>query len=249
MGAQQVHRYRGRNKTLGVIGLGNIGRDRGRARDRAQDEGLGYDPIPDRRSGGANRGRDGDARAALPARRFHYGAHAPDPRHQIAGGRGGVCDDEAGRADHQLRARRNRRRAGARRARSRRARWPARRSTSLSKSLPPKDHPLLQFDSVIATPASGRGDRRSANSGRDRYRAADRRISDQWRDQPFGQHARALAQGTGNAGTSSAPGRAAGRALPRSLSRSRRRKSPSASEARQRGSRPSRSQRRRSRAC
>ena len=49
--------------------------------------------------------------------------------------RAGVREDEAGRADRQLRSRRRRRRGGARCARSRAARWPARRSTSSRRSL------------------------------------------------------------------------------------------------------------------
>ena len=114
---------------------------------------------------------------------------------------------------------------------------------------PPTDHPLLTLRQRDRDAASGRGDRRGANPGRDRHRATDRRISDQWRDQPFGQHAGALAQGTGDARTSSAAGRAARPPRRAAHRRAARRRSRSAWAARRRGSRPNRSRRRRSRDC
>ena len=197
------------NKTLGVIGLGNIGRIVAERALGLKMKVIGYDPISDPRRGGADRGGNGDPRAALPARRFHHDPRAADPRHQVARGRGGFRDDEAGRADHQLRARRYRRRAGAcRRARlGQGRRRGARRLRRRAAAEGPSAASIRQRDRDAS---SGRGDRRGANPGRDRYRAADRRVSDQRRDQPLGQHAGALAQGTGNPRTSSAARRAPG---------------------------------------
>ena len=70
------------NKTLGVIGLGNIGRIVAERAIGLKMKVLGYDPILTGEAAARIGSRDGDARAAIPARRFHYGAHAPHPRHQ-----------------------------------------------------------------------------------------------------------------------------------------------------------------------
>ena len=105
-------------------------------------------------------------------------AHAPltATRKSLVGA-AAFAHDEARRADHQLRARRNRRRGRARRgARVGQGRR-ARRSTCSSKSRRRKTIRCFKLRQRDRDAPSGRGDRRGANSGRDRYRATDRRIS------------------------------------------------------------------------
>ena len=98
-------------KTLGLIGCGNIGSI---VADRAHGlkmKVVAYDPFltPER---ALELGRQGRTRRAARPRRFHHPPHAadrPDPRDPVARRAG---QDEEGRPDRQLRARRPDRRSG-----------------------------------------------------------------------------------------------------------------------------------------
>ena len=106
-------------KTLGVIGCGNIGSivaDRAR---RPADEGDRLRSVPVAGARDGSRRREGRARRAVQARRFHHAAHAAHREDQEHHRRGGAQADEEGRAHRQLRARRPGRRGGARTRRSR----------------------------------------------------------------------------------------------------------------------------------
>ena len=142
------------SKTLGVVGLGNIGRI---VADRAlglKMKVIGYDPMLTARGGGADRRRAGDAGPALPARRFHHRPHAADPRHATLVGaaafammkkgvriincaRGGIVDEPA-----LAEAIASGKVAGA-------------ALDVFVEEPPPPDHPLLKLDKVIATPHLG----------------------------------------------------------------------------------------------
>ena len=97
---------------------------------------VAYDPVPDARAGDRARRREGRARRAARPRRLHHPAHAadrPDPQHPQPRESG---QDQEGRADRQLRARRADRRGGAQGRRSTAAMSPAPRSTCSSRSRP-----------------------------------------------------------------------------------------------------------------
>ena len=141
-------------KTLGVIGCGNIG-------SIVADRALGLRmkvialrsvPVAGARQG--SRRREGRARRAVQARRFHHAAHAADREDQEHHRRRGARQDEEGRAHHQLRARRPGRRGGA----ARRARIPgmsrAPPSTCSSRSRP-TTNVLFGHPNVICTPHLG----------------------------------------------------------------------------------------------
>ena len=102
-------------KTLGVIGCGNIGSI---VADRAiglKMKVIAYDPFLSQERATRARRREGRARRAVQARRFHHAAHPAhrqDPQHHR---RRRAQEDEKGRAHHQLRARRAGRRGGDRR--------------------------------------------------------------------------------------------------------------------------------------
>ncbi len=197
------------NKTLGVIGLGNIGRIVAERALGLKMKVIGYDPILTGEAA-ARIGVEMVTLEQLYRRADFITTHAPLTRDTkslvgaaafammkpgvriINCARGGIVDEQA-----LAEALASGKVAGA-------------ALDVFVEEPPPKDHPLLRFRQRDRDAPSGRGDRRGANPGRDRHRAADRRISHQRRDQPFGQHAGALAQGTGNARTSSAARRAAG---------------------------------------
>ena len=101
------------DKTLGVIGCGNIGSI---VADRAQGlrmRVIAFDPFLSPERARRSRRREGRARRAVPARRFHHPAHAAHRQDQEHHRRRGDRDHEEGRAHHQLRARRPGRRGGA----------------------------------------------------------------------------------------------------------------------------------------
>ena len=100
-------------KTLGLIGAGNIGSIVASRAIGLRMKVVAYDPFltPERALELGH--REGRARRAASARRFHHLAHAadrPDARHIVAGRAG---EDQGGRQDHQLRPRRADRRGGA----------------------------------------------------------------------------------------------------------------------------------------
>src|SRR5581483_2464964 len=91
-------------KTLGIIGLGNIGKI---VASRGQGLGMkviAYDPFLTR--GAAQRHRTGRARRPLPPLGFHHRPHAADRRDARDHQRSRLREDERRRARHQLRARR-----------------------------------------------------------------------------------------------------------------------------------------------
>ena len=74
---------------------------------------IAFDPFLSPERAARSRRREGRARRAVPARRFHHAAHAAHRQDQEHHRRGGAGEDEEGRAHHQLRARRAGRRGGA----------------------------------------------------------------------------------------------------------------------------------------
>ena len=121
-------------KVLGLIGCGNIGAI---VADRAHGlkmRVIAYDPYLGARAGAGSRRREGRDGAAPGARRRDLAAHAAERGHPQSFVRRGARQDQAGRADHQLRARRPARRGGAASGDRRRATSPARRSTRSPRS-------------------------------------------------------------------------------------------------------------------
>ena len=101
------------NKTLGVVGLGNIGAIVAERALGLRMKVIALRPVRHRRDGGAHRRRAGDARRALRARRLHHAPHAAHARDARADRARRHRADEAGRPHRELRARRHRRRGGA----------------------------------------------------------------------------------------------------------------------------------------
>ena len=170
------------SKTLGLIGAGNIGSI---VADRAlglRMKVVAYDPFltPER---ALDLGVEKvDARRAARPRRLHHPAHAadrPDPQHPLARESG---EDQEGRADHQLRARRADRRGGAqggageRPRRRRRARRVRRRA---GQGQSPVRHARPGRDA-----ASRRLDHRGAGQRRHPGRRADVGVPDPRRRRP-----------------------------------------------------------------
>ena len=143
------------NRTLGVIGLGNIGRI---VADRARGLGMkviAYDPYLSEKQI-PNLDVELVSLDALLARADAITVHVPRTK-DTAGllGRAAFAKVKPGRAARERGARRDRRRGGAARGARRAARWAARRSTSSRTSRPPKDHPLVGHERVICTPHLG----------------------------------------------------------------------------------------------
>ena len=95
---------------------------------------IAYDPFLSPERALRPRRREGRARRAVQARRFHHAAHAAHRQDQEHHRRRGDRDHEEGRAHHQLRARRAGRRGGAARGARIPARSRARPSTCSSRS-------------------------------------------------------------------------------------------------------------------
>ena len=107
-------------KVLGIIGCGNIGSI---VADRAVGlhmRVLAYDPVPVARAGHRSRRREGRTRRPAGPGRLHHAARADDAADQERPLGREPRQDQEGRAHHQLRARRPRRRGGAAQAARRR---------------------------------------------------------------------------------------------------------------------------------
>ena len=144
------------NKTLGIVGIGNIGR---LVAERAQGlkmKVIAYDPFITAGEGAASSGSSWSTLdELLAARRLRLHPHAAAARDAQPDRRRGARQDEADGAADQLRPRRHRRRGRAGRGAAQQASSPAPRSTSSSRSRRRADHPLLQLDNVICTPHLG----------------------------------------------------------------------------------------------
>ena len=232
-----------------MIGLGNIGRI---VADRAiglKMKVIGYDPILTGEAA-ARIGIELVASSELYRRADFITVHTPltDDTTRLVGA-AAFAMMKQGRAHHQLRARRNRRRAGARRRARRRARSLAPRSTSSSKSRRRTDHPLLQLDNVIATPHLG-----AATDEAQVQVAVDiaQQIADFLIDGTIRHAVNIPALSPKELevlGPHLTLGEKLGRLAAQLISGGAERRSRSASAARPRSSRPSRSPRRCSRAC
>ena len=163
-------------KTLGVIGCGNIGSIAASRALGLKMRVVAYDPVPQRRARGRDRRREGRAERPPGARRLHHPPHADDRADQEYPLGREPRQDQEGRAHHQLRPRRPRRRSGAARGarqrpcRGRRLRR-LRRGAGDGQSAvrPPQFH---------RHPASRRVDQRSAGECRAAGRRTDVGLSD-----------------------------------------------------------------------
>ncbi len=101
------------NKTLGIVGLGNIGAIVAERAQGLRMRVIGYDPVRHGRGGREAQGRARLARRPVRARRLHHRARADDARDQGPHQRRRLRQDEEGRAGDQRGARRHRRRGRA----------------------------------------------------------------------------------------------------------------------------------------
>ena len=130
-------------KTLGDHRLRQHRLDRRRARARPEDARHRLRPVPQRGARAGARRREGRSRRAARARRLHHAAHAADGADEEHPLRREPRQDQEGRAHHQLRARRPRRRGRACAPRSTAAMSPAPPSTC-SVEEPAKSQPAVR---------------------------------------------------------------------------------------------------------
>ena len=113
MAEERLHGRRADVEDAGPDRLRQYRQHRRRARAGAAHEGRRLRSVPDPRTRDRARRRKGRSRHIARQGRFHHAAHAadrPDAQHPVEGK---SCEDQAGRAHHQLRARRPDRRGGA----------------------------------------------------------------------------------------------------------------------------------------
>ena len=144
-----------RGKTLGIVGLGSIGREvvkRARAFEMRVQAHDPYVTAQIAKDLGVDAGGSG---GALRAERLHHAARGADARdggHAVARR---VRADEAGRAHRELRARRTDRRRSAAAGASNRAKWPAPRWTCLRWNRRRRAIRCSRGNKVLATPHIG----------------------------------------------------------------------------------------------
>ncbi len=169
--------------------------DRGRPRPGPEDAGDRLRPVPVARAGAGSRRREGRARRAAGAGRLHHAAHAAhraDPQHPRPRE---PDEDQAGRADGQLRPRRAGRRAGG--GRPDRRRPHRRRRVRRVRGRAGQGIAAVRARRGGGDAASGRFDRRGAGERGPAGGRADQRLPDLGRDRERAEHA--LGDGRGGA--------------------------------------------------
>ena len=144
-----------RGKTLGIVGLGSIGREVVKRARAFEMRIVAHDPYVTSTIAQDLGVELAGLAGALRGQRLHHAArcvHAGDAGHAVARG---VRADEDGRAHRELRARRTGGRSGAAGGALNPAKWRAPRWTFSAYEPPPAGFPLFAADAVLATPHIG----------------------------------------------------------------------------------------------